>query len=261
MINPNLLNAVRKAGRVPLGHMIVEFPTPRTALMLAGCGLDFVVIDLEHTVHSLETVATCLAGFIDRGPSAYVRVPQIDYQWIARLLDAGATGVMVPDVKDALQARQIVSAAKYEPLGERGVFLGGALTRYQAVDPAEYFAVANATTGVICQIESRVGMSNAAAIAAVEGVDLLWVGHNDLSRSLGVPGQFGSIEFQDAFRFVAEAARRHGCGVGAQPRDAAQAALFRSLGADVLSFSADVFVYRDALRAGVGALRAQIDAT
>jgi 2-keto-3-deoxy-L-rhamnonate aldolase RhmA len=252
----NQLSAARAAGQVPLGHMIVEFPTPRTASMLADCGLDFVILDMEHTAHSIETIAASLTGFAGSTISAFVRVPVAEYHFIARMLDAGAAGVMVPDVQNAEQARQIVAAAKYEPRGRRGVFLGGALTQYRAVEAGAYLAAANASTGIICQIESVAGLNHVEEIAGVPGVDVLWVGHNDLTRSLGIPGKFDHPEFTAAFQKVAAAARRHGCGVGAQPRDAAQAATFMALGADVLSCSADVFVYRDALRAGIAALRA-----
>jgi 2-dehydro-3-deoxyglucarate aldolase/4-hydroxy-2-oxoheptanedioate aldolase len=122
-------------------------------------------------------------------------------------------------------------------------------------DPVRYFEYANANTTVICQIESTTGLSNLDAIAATPGVDVLWVGHFDLSQSMGIPAQFQHPDFLAALRQVVEAARRHGKHAGMQPGNIEQAAQWMEIGYDVLSWSSDVAVYRHALNAGVAQLR------
>jgi len=165
---------------------------------------------------------------------------------------------MVGNVQSAEQARGIVRAAKYAPQGARGVGLGTAHTDYLMLDAASYFAWANETTAVICQIESPVAVQNADAIAAVEGVDLLWVGHWDLSQSLGIPGQFQHPRFLAALEAVVAAARRHGKAAGAQPGSLEQAEAWLKLGFKVISWKSDIALYRDALKQELAALRCRL---
>jgi 2-keto-3-deoxy-L-rhamnonate aldolase RhmA len=244
-----------RAGHVPVGHMIMEFTGRSIPTLLENAGADFVIIDLEHSPTSIERLADLLVWFRATTVEPFVRIPQVDYHWIARILDAGAAGIMAPDIKSADEAQKLVSAAKYAPAGRRGVFLGGGLTHHRAVDPVEFKHQSNENTVIICQIESRTGVSNAAAIAAVPGVDVLWIGHGDLSHDLGVPNQFGHPDFLHAFTSVHHVARAQQKALGIQPRGPAQAEAFLKLGANVLSFAADTFVYQDALQAGITRLR------
>src|SRR5262249_11179546 len=108
------------------------------------------------------------------------------FAWPAWIRVAGALGVMVGNVETAEQARAIVDAVKYPPMGRRGAGLGTAHNDYVAPDADAYFALANRNTTVICQIESTTGLANLDAIAATPGVGILWVGHNDLSVSMGI---------------------------------------------------------------------------
>src|SRR5262249_48445265 len=140
----------------------------------------------------------------------FVRVPQGLYHFIARTLDAGALGVMIGNVETAEQAQSIVNAAKYAPLGKRGVGLGTAHNDYVPPNPVEYLRYANANTTVICQIESPVGVANVDAIAATPGVDVVWVGHYDLSQAMGIPAEFSNPRFLEAMDAVVAAANRHG---------------------------------------------------
>ena len=153
----------------------------------------------------------------------FVRVPQGLYHFMARTMDAGALGVMVGNVETAEQAQAIVDAVKYAPMGKRGVGLGTAHNDYVAPDPATYFEFSNRNSTVICQIESVTGLANLDAIAATPGVDVLWVGHNDLSQSMGINGKFDHPEFQRALAKVIDAANRHGKLAAAQPGSVKQA--------------------------------------
>lgn len=243
------------AGGVPVGHMIGEFGTRGIAKLLAVADVDFVIFDMEHSGFDLDRIADLLAWSRLEPFSAFVRVPQAQYHFIARVLDAGAGGIMVPNVESAEQARSVVEIAKYPPTGRRGVGLGGAHTDYAIPDPAEYLPAANTSTVVICQIESTAGVENAAKIASVDGVDLLWLGHFDLSASMGIPGRFDDPRIQAAFRTVAKAAAGAGKRAGSQPRSIAQADEWMKLGFSVFSWQSDAAVYRTALTEGIGQLR------
>jgi 2-keto-3-deoxy-L-rhamnonate aldolase RhmA len=241
------------AGESLVGHMIIEFTGRGTAKMLEAAGADFAMIDLEHSAITIEQVADLVAWLRATPVAPLVRVPQVP--WVSRVLDVGAAGIMAPDVKDAAHAAALVHAMKYAPQGNRGAFFGGANTSYEAVKAPAFMAEANAGTTLICQIESRSGVEHCEAIAATPGVDVLWIGHFDLSISLGIPGEFEAKEFAEAFRHVAAMARKHRRVMGVQPRNVAQAQLFASYGANLFSYSADFSVYQDALAKGVSDLR------
>lgn len=251
----NCCKRILAEGRVAVGHMIMEFNTRGMARMLDVAGVDFVLIDMEHASFSTADVANLIAWFHASEVAPFVRVPQIEYHLIARILDAGALGVMVPNVKNGAEARAIVDAVKYGPLGKRGVALGGALTSFRGVDPPEFLDYSNRNTTIICQIESEEGLENLEEIATTGGVDILWVGHFDLTQSMGIPGQFQDQRFLDGLKQVVEAARRHGLGAGIQPRDAEQAREWMEIGFNVISYSADFSVYLQALAQGVQQIR------
>ncbi len=254
-MKPNRFREALASGRMPIGHMIMEFGTRGIARILDSAGVDFVVFDMEHSGIEMERIFDLIAWSRAASFAPFVRVPQTQYHFLARVMDAGAYGVMVANVELPEQAREIVQAVKYAPLGRRGVCLGTAHTDYLVPDPAPYFAESNENSVIICQIESVAGVRNCDAIAAVDGVDVLWIGHFDLTQSMGIPGQFQHAEFLSAFREVAKAAKAHGKALGAQPASMEQAEQWISLGLNVISWSSDVGLYRAALEAAVGRIR------
>ena len=242
-------------GRMPIGHMIMEFGTRGIAKILDSADLDFAVYDMEHSGIDLERIGDLIAWSKACSYAPFVRVPQGLYHFLARAMDAGALGVMVANVETPEQARSIVDAIKYAPLGKRGVGLGTAHTDYVVPDPEQYFRESNESTVVICQIESEIGVGNADAIGGVEGVDVLWVGHFDLTQSMGIPGQFHHERFIAALKTVVSAARKHGLAAGIQPGSTDQADEWIALGFNVISWSSDIAVYRTALESSVKRLR------
>jgi 2-dehydro-3-deoxyglucarate aldolase/4-hydroxy-2-oxoheptanedioate aldolase len=241
--------------------MVWEFHTRAIAKILESVDVDFVFFDMEHSAFSTERVADLIAWLKATDITPFVRVPQGLYHFIARVMDAGALGVMVANVESGEQAKSIVDAAKYAPLGKRGVGLGASHTDYVVPDPVLYFQRANANTTVICMIESPAGLKNLDEIASTPGVDMLWVGHYDLSQAMGIPGQFQNPEFLAAQRSVVEAARRYGKLAGAQPGNMEQAMQWREMGFNVISWRGDVAVYAGALRTEVAALRDKLSAS
>lgn len=251
----NRVREMLAQGLVPVGHMVSEFPTRGMARILEVAGADFALVDMEHSGLSAADVADQMAWLRGTAVVPLVRVPQAEYHFIARALDAGALGVMVPDVKDGAQARAIVAAAKYPPLGQRGLVTGGANTAYEPMDAAEYMAWANENTLILCQIESQEGLDHLDEIAATPGVDVLWVGHGDMTKSLGIPGDYRHPRFIAALRQVAEAARRHGLAAGVQPNSVEQAQEWMALGYNIISYSADARVYGAAVAQGIAGVR------
>ncbi len=254
-MKPNRLQQVLAEGRVPVGHMILEFGTRGVAKILEAAGADFVVIDMEHGAFDIADVADMVAWFKATPVAPFVRIPQVDYHFVARALDAGALGIMVPNVRSADQARAVVEAAKYAPAGRRGVILGGPHGDFRQEDARAFMERSNVGTTIICQIESREGLEQLEAIAATPGVDILWVGQADLTQSLGIPGAFDDERFLGALRRVVEVARRHGLAAGIQPGNLEQAAEWMALGYNVISYSGDYFVYRDALAQAFAGVR------
>lgn len=254
-MKPNRFKQAIAEGRVPLGHMIWEFGTRGIAKVLDQVGLDFVLIDMEHTGFDTERVADLIAWLKATPIAPFVRVPQRLYHFLARVMDAGALGVMVANVETASQAREIVQAVKYAPLGNRGLGLGGAHNDFAPPDPVGYIRQANENTTIICQIESKTGLANVNEIAAVEGVDVLWVGHFDLTHSMGILGQFEHPDFLKALQTVVAAARQLSKLAGIQPGNAAQAEQWMAIGFNVISWASDVAVYRSAMSSAISALR------
>jgi 2-keto-3-deoxy-L-rhamnonate aldolase RhmA len=255
-LKTNRFREALAAGRMPVGHMVWEFGTRGIAKIVESADVDFVLYDMEHSGFDIDRVWDLIAWSKACSFAPMVRVPQNQYHFLARTMDAGALGVMVANVESAEQAQAIVNAVKYGPLGKRGVALGAAHTDYLVPDAAEYFRAINESSVVICQIESEAGVANAEAIAAVPGVDCLWVGHFDLSQSMGIPAQFHHPRFLEALQTVVAAARKHGRLLGVQPGSAEQADEWMALGFNVMSWGSDVGVYRAALAAGVQRLRA-----
>jgi 2-keto-3-deoxy-L-rhamnonate aldolase RhmA len=241
---------------VKFGHFIVEFATPGIGHILKSAGCDFVLFDLEHTGFSFETVKSAVRYFEAADLPMIVRVPSREYHHIARACDVGAEGIMLPMVGSPVEARHIVDSIKYTPDGRRGVALQVAHDRYQPGTVADKFAAANRRTTVFCQIETAEGVENAEALAALPGVDCLWVGHFDLSVSLGVPGQFESKTFTDAIDRVVAATKKHNKALGRLVATVEQGVQLYHKGFDFICYSGDVWLLHDALADGLNRLRA-----
>jgi 2-dehydro-3-deoxyglucarate aldolase/4-hydroxy-2-oxoheptanedioate aldolase len=254
-VKPNRIRELLAAGKTPVGHMIMEFSTRGIAKIVEGAGVDFVLIDMEHSGFDIGAVNNLLAWFKATPVTPIVRVPSHDYHFIARIMDAGASGIMAANVCTAEEARAVAGAMRYAPDGVRGLGLGASHNDYLPPDPVTYMREANQSHVVVAQIESVTALENIDAIASTPGVDVLWVGHFDLTQSMGIVGQFDHPDFLKAMKDVAAACQRHGKGAGVQPGNLDQARAWMPLGYNVISFGADHGVYRNALRSAVEQVR------
>jgi 2-dehydro-3-deoxyglucarate aldolase/4-hydroxy-2-oxoheptanedioate aldolase len=249
----NRVKHALEGGGVAAGVFAFDFGTVGLPRIAAAAGAEFLVLDQEHTGWTLETAKTIFAAARAHDVVPMVRVPSTQYHLIAHALDVGAMGVMVPMVESAGQAREIVASAKYPPLGRRGV---GLLYSDQVVDgsvPATLEA-ANREVLVIAQIETAAGVENVEAIAAVDGIDVLWIGHFDLTASLGIPGEFESPRFREAVDRVLAACLHAGKPLGIMVTTPQDGLRVREEGFRAIGYG-DIWLFENALRAGIEAVR------
>lgn len=234
-------------GEVLLGQMVLELFTSGIGPMLAACGLDFVIYDMEHGRCDLGLLAEMIASCRGSDIFPIARVPDADFAPLSRVLDIGARGVMVPRVENRQQAENIVSQLKYAPQGQRGVALGIAHDLYRA-GTGEFFARANEETTVILLLETEKAFENLDDIVSVPGVDVAWMGHYDLSVSMGIPAQFDHPRLLAAMDDLVAACQRHGVAPGFLPPTASAAVHWIGKGYRVISLGSDIGIFLDGVR-------------
>ena len=246
-------------GENVLGTFVLEFASPGIGRLVASAGADFVVFDAEHTGWGWETLAALTTSTRPSTADVVIRVPRAERSYISRALDVGAHGVMVPMVSSAAEAEEIVQAAKHPPRGRRGAVFGLAQDDYLPVDPAAAMATRNAETLLIAQIETTDGLEQVERIAAVDGIDVLWVGHLDLTADMGIVGDYTAPAYTAALDRVAAAARAHGKAAGFLDLDGTKAGELGARGYSVLGVGGDAWLYQRALAGALTAARQAAD--
>ena len=185
--------------------------------ILKVCGFDYFILDCEHGVMDPSRMAAIIALAKEMDIGAMVRIAECSRELVIHCMELGADGLMLPNTDTAAQARELVRHAKYSPLGNRGVSMMRGHTRYVPVpDPLAYMKQANDETILIVQVESPESVANIDEILAVDGIDVAFIGPNDLCHSLGVTGNQQSPVYLEAVEKVIAAARRHGKVSGIQ---------------------------------------------
>ncbi len=216
----NVVKRKIRAGEATVGNW-VSLPSPSIVEILAEIGMDWLVLDTEHGPFGEEILEDMMRALRGTGVVPIVRVAETDPALIKKALDRGAQGIICPLVNSAEEARLAVSACKYPPEGIRGVAGTRASDYGRNLDT--YFRTWNEEVLVICQIETRAALENVEEIAAVPGVDMLFVGPFDLSANLGVFGDIGSSVVQQAIERVVSVAASAGRAVGYYASDAEEA--------------------------------------
>lgn len=237
-----------------LGTFVLAFPSPMIGRLAVAAGAQFVVYDTEHTGWGWETVGRLVETTRGAGAEAIIKLPGIERTAVTRALDTGANGVMVPMVETVQQGRDVVEWASYPPAGTRGSAFYMLPDPPSAEEASSHMEAANRDVSVILMIESRRGVNAAAEIAAVEGVDTLWIGPYDLSVDLGVPGRFDDPRYVEARNRVVEAAHRHGKRAGRATESAVESHALLDAGFGILAFGNDIALYRKALATGLDAV-------
>lgn len=259
-LNPTFRDVLGAADR-PLVGMWVCSGSPLVAEICAGSGLDWVLIDMEHSPNGLESALAQLQAVAAYPVTPVVRVPIGDVVTLKQVLDLGAQNILVPMVASAAEAEELVAAVRYPPRGRRGV--GSALARsarWNRVD--DYLANADAHVSLFVQIETADGVEAAAEIAAVDGIDGVFVGPSDLAASMGLLGQQTHPDVSAAVRRTFEAVRAAGKPVGVNAFDPAAARAYLDAGAAFILVGADVSLLArgsERLATDFGAGRADAD--
>jgi 2-keto-3-deoxy-L-rhamnonate aldolase RhmA len=205
-------------------------------------GFDMLYIDLEHSPLTLDATGQICIAALEAGIMPAVRVPANTPEYIARVLDNGALGVIAPHVRSAEEARAVVKAAKLPPLGERSNTGAFPHLHYRSFPAEETCAAINDATMVIVQCESAAGLERADEILAVDGVDIMLVGINDMLGDWGLPGQYDHPRVRDCYARVIEACRKAGkhCGIGGLASRPDLVAEFVRMGARYVSAGTDL---------------------
>jgi len=219
----------------------------------ADAGVEFLIIDLEHSGYGAERLKWLLPITRSAGVVPIVRIPAMRHEAISLPLDLGAAGVMAPMVESASQAGQLVDGALYPPRGRRGFGVVHPEDREPSVEAT--LASANEEILVLAQIESAAGVEAVEEIAAVEGVDGLFIGAFDLSIDLGAPAAFDNPEFVRAVDAVCAACRKHDKAAGIICSDPKSARGLIEQGFRCLVYVNDLIAYERGLREGVEQIR------
>jgi 2-keto-3-deoxy-L-rhamnonate aldolase RhmA len=241
MMRENKVKRALQRGETVIGTMVSELRNPVVAQVLAAAGLDFFMIDGEHGVHDLQTVADMVQMGRLAGIIPLMRVPDHAYTFLTKPLDAGVMGIMVPRVESRAQAEEIVRCIKYPPVGKRGCGgIGGRQSEFTGAPLTDWLTWANQETLLVIQIEERAAVEDIEGIASLPGVDVLLIGPNDLSISLGVPGQYTHPLMQQAMDRVVQTAARHGVATGMHARNSSLVRTWRDKGMRFLMCDTDL---------------------
>lgn len=213
-LKSNHVKQVLKNGGTCFGTMLRMLKSPQAVALYASKGWDYIILDTEHNDYNLETISSfsLLAKYENMG--LFVRVPDKHYFQMAQMLDIGAEGLVLPQVKSREEAQKIVSATKYSPMGKRGVSISETVTLFRDYNQVEYTRWANQETMVIVQIESEEAVNNVEKIVSTKGVDAVMIGPADLTQDIGIPGQISHPRAEEAFREIIVQCEKHGVAPG-----------------------------------------------
>jgi 2-keto-3-deoxy-L-rhamnonate aldolase RhmA len=252
MIKSNKVAALLRAGKPAFGTWITLAPHPRTVKILATAGFDFVIIEMEHTDFSIETVGTLAMLARECGIVPIVRPPgTLKPHDLTRPLDAGAQGLLLPSVDTAEDMARIVKLTKYHPLGGRPMNLRGPHTDYFPGQPREMLDHLNRETLSIAMIEARRAIDNLDEMLKVEGLDCIMIGPDDLSQDLGVPGEMQAMILLEAFDEIFGKCRAAGVPYGLSAQSPEMAKTWVSKGCSWIPYQNDAAMVLNAARAAV----------
>jgi 4-hydroxy-2-oxoheptanedioate aldolase len=213
MFGPVSVRKRLEARQVQFG-LFLDLGSVAAAEIAGHVGYDVLLLDQEHSPYIFENAIHCMNAARGTGAECWVRIPASDVAYVKRILDSGADGIMCPMINTAEEARQFVSFCRYAPLGIRGY--APTICRYNSYGyhREEYSRRVTEDLSIMVQIETREAVENAERIAAVEGVNIVFIGPADLSNSLGFPGQFNHPTVMSAFQCVEDAVLRSGKVLG-----------------------------------------------
>lgn len=253
---PNHAKEMLKAGELSLGLGIRQARTVDIAKIAKVCGYDWLFVDLEHNTMDLDTAVDICVAALDAGITPIPRASAHESFHASRPLDGGAQGIVVPHVSTVAEAKRVVDQCRYPPIGHRSV--GGAqpILEYEPMSVGDITRIINDNILVVVMLETPEAIRNADAIAAVEGIDVLLIGTNDLCAEMGIPGQYGHDDVAEAYDTAAAACRNNGkfLGMGGV-YDEEVASRYIAKGARFLLSGNDLSLFMGAAKARASFLR------
>lgn len=253
-MNPFRQLLKRSGPQVPVGTWLTS-ASPLVAEAVGHAGLDWGVIDMEHSPLDLPLLVQMLQAIAGTRMVPVLRVPWNDPVMIKRVLEAGVQTLVVPFVQTADEARAAVAATRYPPQGTRGMSGMGRSSRFGTAH--DYFRTANGDIAVIAQLETPVAIERLEEIAAVDGVDALFVGPADLSAAMGHPGRFTHPAVMAAMSAAVQRCKAAGKPVGTVGATPETVAQYRAAGFDFIAIGSDIALMVQAAQASIAALRGQ----
>lgn len=253
-MQPNRVKAMLRSGHAVTGPIMNEARSVSSVKMMAVAGHDFLFFDMEHAMFDWETMLNLVQASLMCDICPLIRVTDLSYPLVARALDSGAQGIIIPRVETRGQVEDAVSFAKYPPVGRRGAG-GDARYGYVRRPVRDAIQMANDETLVVVQIESVAGIANLADIASVPGLDVVCLGPQDLSISMNVHGDFAHPTFIEALREIVNLCRDQKVATGMVEREPAALRRWYEMGMQFLCCNNDGnMIYQSAHR-DVEALR------
>ena len=253
------INRAKKAlreGKVAIGTMVTSVRSPQIVPMLAAVGWDFYILDAEHNQFGWETMTDFMTVSRYEEITSMVRVADPIYHLLARTLDVGAQGLICPRVETREQVEQIIQCTKYYPLGERGASVSSVHSGFRDVNPAEYLEWANEETLIVIQPETKKSIDNIESLVSVKGLDAVFIGPYDLSKTLGIAGQTKHPLMVECFEKVIAACRKHGVAPGVHLQDMGQAKEWIVKGMRFLGLKTDARFLMESMTAAARELKA-----
>ncbi len=251
------MHTLMASGAPKFGTFLVEFATPGIGHILKNAGCDFVLVDLEHSGFGMDMCKALLRYLEAADLPAIVGMPSKDPFELARVLDIGAPAVMSPMVESVAEAEAAVARTRYPPGGRRAVSGGVGHDKWRGRPLAE--TLERPAPVYFAKIETTAGAEAADGIAALDGVDGLWVGHGDLTVSLGIPGQYDNERYRAAESRIVAAAQNAGKPIGRLVDSVEEGRALISRGFQFVGYSGDAWVLQSTLGNAIQALRGGID--
>jgi 2-dehydro-3-deoxyglucarate aldolase/4-hydroxy-2-oxoheptanedioate aldolase len=242
-------------GEAVFGCGLQTYRSPEIARTFAVAGFDYVFIDLEHSSFDLQTAHDMIKASLDSGITPICRVGELAYSLVARLLDSGAQGIILPRVEDPAILKEALSWMRFPPVGKRGYGVNPTMIRYEARSFPEIIEHQNLNTLAVVQFETRTAMERADELLSIPGMNIAMVGPADLSISLGVPGQFDHPTMVSTIDALIEKCNRHGVVPGIQTRSLAMSRFWAERGMRFIGTAAEHALLLEKAKETVAALK------
>lgn len=254
MIRENKVKKMIKEGKTAIGTFI-KITDPAAIEVVCMAGLDFVIIDNEHTAMSKETMVNLVRATEIYNMPCMIRVRESDPNQILQALDTGALGVMVPAINTVAEAKAAAMSSKYAPDGSRGYTASQRAAGYGIIPPAEYAVIANENIMTICYCETKEALENLDEMVKIDGIDVIFIGPYDLSQALGVTGNPMDERVQKAIEMIVEKSVKNGKQVGILAADGEQAKYYNKKGINFIVINSDLSMIYKGVRQYISQFR------